>query len=368
VIALVWFQALLDGIGAVLAWLYDLVPNYGIAIILLTLGIRVLLLPLAVKQMRSQQAMQAVAPKVKELQRKYKGNRQKAQEETMRMYKEEGVNPFGGCLPMFLQIPILITLFYVLQFPTGLTHIPHSEANPVIGRPQDSRLFVDIVGQRTHFAGVNLLCSPQQAGRQVTVNVKAARVPDAPPRLDCGSGAPSRIPYYLFLVAMVGTQYFSLRQMQRVSPPGSSPQQQMITRFMPILFGIFGLNFPAGLLLYWTTTNVIQIIQQHVMLPAAAVPAAGAGAQARGDGGKGARRGTQAGTGRPPAKAGTKGSLPRGQAQPKAAADGGDQGGKPRPKEGDDRPSSGAGTGSQGGRRRGAGGRNAGDRKKRRKR
>src|ERR671932_244696 len=95
-----WWQGILDATGAVLSWIYNVVPNYGIAIILLTLAMRIVLLPLAVKQIRSMQAMQAIQPKVKALQQKYKGNRQKLNEEMMALYKEHGVNPLSGCFPL----------------------------------------------------------------------------------------------------------------------------------------------------------------------------------------------------------------------------------------------------------------------------
>src|SRR3989442_368894 len=122
------FKALLDGIGAVLAFLYRYVPNYGVDIILLTLGIRILLLPLGIKQIRSMQAMQSIQPKVREIQRKFKGkrdaaSRQKMNEETMKLYREHGVSPFGGCLPLLAQFPILIALFGVLNVPHGLPHV-----------------------------------------------------------------------------------------------------------------------------------------------------------------------------------------------------------------------------------------------------
>src|SRR2546427_2469995 len=110
-IALVWWQAILNFLGAILAFFYKLVPNYGVAIILLTLAMRVVLLPLGIKQIRSMQAMQTIQPRVKAIQQKYKGKpdaRQKINEETMKLYKEYGVNPLGGCLPMVLQFPVLI--------------------------------------------------------------------------------------------------------------------------------------------------------------------------------------------------------------------------------------------------------------------
>ncbi len=261
------FQALLDGLGAVLAFFYEYVPNYGLAIILLTLAIRVLLLPLAVKQIHSMSAMQAVQPKVKELQRKYKGNRQRLNEEMMKLYREHGVNPLSGCLPLLAQVPVLIALFAVLQFPLGLTHIPHNDADPVVGVEHgDSRLYVDLVKERhPTFLGMNLLCSAGQSGQ--TVDIDTSKVPDLreDPQLDCGAGIPVRIPYYLLALLMVGTTFYQQRQMQRMSP-GGSQQQQTLTRIMPLLFGVWGFFFPAGLVLYWSTTNGVQIVQQQYML------------------------------------------------------------------------------------------------------
>ncbi|HEX2089648.1 MAG TPA: YidC/Oxa1 family membrane protein insertase [Actinomycetota bacterium] len=276
-LAVTWWQGLLDGLGSVLAFIYSLVPNYGLAIILFTLGIRLLLLPLGIKQVRSMQSMQAIQPQMKALQQKYKGNRQKLNEEVMKLYRENRVNPFMGCLPLLAQVPVLIALFAVLQFPLGLTHIPHSESARAISAPPDSRLYVDLVcsgpnaselcrdkttEKKTNFLGANLLCNALQAG-DPDVRVQAQRVADAPKGLDCGSGLPSRIPYYIFAIGMIASTYYQQRQMQRVSPASA---QQPLLKYMPLLFGFWGFIFPAGLVIYWTTTNLVQIGQQRLML------------------------------------------------------------------------------------------------------
>jgi YidC/Oxa1 family membrane protein insertase len=112
----IW-DSVLKALGSVLSFFYEVIPSYGVAIILLTVLVRLLLLPLTIRQTRSMQAMQSLQPKVKELQRKYKGNRQKLQEETMKLYKEHQVNPLGGCLPLVLQLPVFFALFAVLRTP-----------------------------------------------------------------------------------------------------------------------------------------------------------------------------------------------------------------------------------------------------------
>jgi YidC/Oxa1 family membrane protein insertase len=119
----IW-DALLDGLGSILSFFYQVIPSYGVAIILLTILVRVVLLPLTLKQLRSMQAMQRVQPKVKELQRKYKGNRQKLNEELMKLYKEHQVNPLGGCLPLLLQLPIFFALYRVLSAPIEAVAVP----------------------------------------------------------------------------------------------------------------------------------------------------------------------------------------------------------------------------------------------------
>ena len=123
-IALAPWQALLDGLGWVVAQIYSVIPNFGVTIIVLTVLIRVVLLPLGIRQIRSMQHMQIIQPKVKQLQAKYKQNRQKQQEEIMKLYKEYGVNPFSGCWPVLLQFPILISMYSVLRFPQHPIHIP----------------------------------------------------------------------------------------------------------------------------------------------------------------------------------------------------------------------------------------------------
>jgi YidC/Oxa1 family membrane protein insertase len=286
VIAWAPWQALLDGLGWVLAEIYDVIGNLGVTIIILTLVIRLILLPLGIKQVRSMQHMQLVQPKVKQIQQKYKQNRQRQQEEIMKLYKEYGVNPFSGCWPVLLQFPILIAMYSVLRFPQHPIHVPaesdlyavvtqqippvqiDEDSTPELVRAQVPEEPGPVGG--ASFLGMNLLCAPSNAGNEnatlgdrVTVNGETV---DLQYPVNCG-GDLNRIPYYLFVVAMFGTTYYQQRQMQKASPPGAaSSQQQAILRILPIMFGVFGIFFPAGLVVYWTTSNLWQIGQQYYML------------------------------------------------------------------------------------------------------
>jgi YidC/Oxa1 family membrane protein insertase len=309
-LALAVFQALLDGIGWILASIFDVVGNYGLSIILLTVVIKVVLLPLGVKQIKSMQAMQSIQPKVKELQKKYKGNKAKVQEETMKLYKEAGVNPLGGCLPLLLQFPILIAMYAVLRAPelrpvdadgrvVPSVEVVDGQRVPSAGfdaytihnshLPVDSELFKDVMlHQNLGFLGMNLQCSAAQSGSEAEIEA-SDREPiwaDTPLRdanndelpfdattgtggIPCGSSSTDKIPYFALLAFMVGTTFYQQRQMQKASPPGAaSGQQQAILKIMPLMFGIFGFTFPSGLTLYWTVSNLWQIGQQYVLLKA----------------------------------------------------------------------------------------------------
>jgi YidC/Oxa1 family membrane protein insertase len=288
----------------------------------------------------------------------------------MKLYREYGYNPLSGCLPLLLQLPVLIALFAVLKFPTGLGHIP-----------QDSKLYAAIARQDTHFLGTNLLCSAVQAGNPkvpAPAPPKGSNIELSSSTLNCGNGAASRIPYYAFAIAMIATTYFQQRQMQKSSPAGQNPQQQTIMRVMPLLFGVWGFIFPTGLVVYWTTTNVVQIGQQYFLIHRRGAPLAppaqeiepragkggGKGAPAARQGKGGAQTKGTKGSMRPAPKqvrgtssfGGRRGGVSRGQAN-----GGGKRGGGPRPGPG--------GNGGTPGRdRRGTGGsgaRDARDRKKR---
>jgi YidC/Oxa1 family membrane protein insertase len=269
------WQALLDGLGWLLAVIYGAVGNLGLSIIVLTVLIRLVLLPLGIKQIKSMQHMQAIQPQIKALQKKYKGNKQKVQEETMKLYREAGVNPLGGCLPLLLQFPILIAMYSVLRAPAPTPDFVSPDQTPTAFAdnhyPEDSELFKDVTSHNNgglSFLFMNLQCSLVQAGDQQPVLDSEGQ--ESTQTLDCGDNkVVDTIPYVVLLLLMIGTTFYQQRQMQQASPPGAqSPQQQAILKYMPLMFAFFGLQFPAGLVLYWTTSNLFQIGQQAFLLRA----------------------------------------------------------------------------------------------------
>jgi YidC/Oxa1 family membrane protein insertase len=404
VIAIGVWQTLLDSIGWLLARIYDFIPNYGLSIIALTLLTRLVLLPLGIKQIRSMQNMQAIQPKVKAIQQKYKGNRQKQNEEVMKVYQEAGVNPLSGCWPMLLQLPILVTFYSVLRYPQSPPHLPTgSELRLTIDQQIAPSNAPPAAGLT--LVGVNLMCSAQQAGTpSAELKDKSGEIVGT---IDCGQGVPTKIPYYILAAAMVATTFFQQRQMQRASPPGANQQQQMLTRVMPLLFGFWGFFFPAGLVLYWTTANLIQIGQQRLLLraahmdeetPALAPPKKPArrglfasmmeraeNERSRRDGGparpnaKGSTRNPAPGKPSSGGKGPARGSGPKGSSAPNSKGRSGKTTGGGAPTASSSGPNDGAaGTGdgdgieatdgNEPGKSAGAGGNGAGDRKKRRKR
>jgi YidC/Oxa1 family membrane protein insertase len=281
-----------------LAGLYAAVPVYGLTIILLTVIVRLLLFPLTIKQTRSMREMQMIQPEIKKLQAKYKGNRQKLNEEMMKLYKEHNVNPFGGCLPLLLQFPVFIALYRVLYTP--LNYMGYRDNNPagdVVNWVVDQGSRVPDILQNSALATglknmplevnkflgfLRLDCSPSQVlSKSDSLSVHGEA---------CGTDWFSFIPYLVLMLLMGFTTYYQQKQMTAGRTPGDPQAQQMQTfmKILPLMLLFFSYTFPSGLTLYWLTTNVWTIGQQRIIL--AKIPPIEPGkkpAAAKGDGSEG---------------------------------------------------------------------------------
>jgi YidC/Oxa1 family membrane protein insertase len=199
-------QPIEDALTSLLTWLHTSVGlSWAFAIIALTLMVRMVILPLTIKQIHSMQKLQVVAPELKALQNKYKHDKKRQQEEIMNFYRENKVNPASSCLPMLLQIPVFFALFFVLK---------DFEKEVFPKYPQSDLGFLGIVPNITdainsHWSG------------------------------------------YLLLVIYVGSQVASV-----ISMPMTDPRQRYLFMALPFLFVFFILGFPMGLMLYWATTNL----------------------------------------------------------------------------------------------------------------
>ncbi len=298
-----------DIVAWVITGIYHLLsPVFGITsgatwvltIVLLTVLMRLILVPLFIKQMHAQRAMTALAPRVAELRKKYKGDREKLNAETMKLYQDAGVNPMMGCLPLLLQMPIFFALFSVLRYiaeykPTSGS--PSFHLTPtIIKSAQDAQIFgVSIQDTFLH-------------GTSVHVHVVVA----------------------LVVATSMLTTYLTMRQNVKrgMMPTGNDnpmgQSQKMMTYVMP-LFALTGLYWPFGLVLYWVTTNVWTLGQQFVLLrkyPVGAAVLPGGGQPARGTAGRPATASglTTSAPGRPkPARPGGAGGSATAKPKPKQA-------------------------------------------------
>jgi len=243
------FDALQDFLGSSLAFFYDLAPSFGVSIILLTITINLVLFPLTLRQTRATRAFQSIQPEIKRIQKEHKEDPETLQKELMRVQKEAGATPGGCLLPLLIQFPIWLALFRVLN---GVSQIAGGNgAEPHI--PADSGLWAAIEAGQTQFLGMGL-------GTTMSSGVLG--------------GIPAALPYVLMLVLMVASQYFQQWHAQRgqnsaqvltAQQKQQQQTQQMITRVMPLFIGFISWNFPAGLVLYWTTSNIFRLGQQFVI-------------------------------------------------------------------------------------------------------
>ena len=196
------FSVIANPLLFVLKFLYRFVGNYGIAIIILTIIIKIIFYPLTFKSLQSMKHMQKMQPQIATLKEKYKDNKEKMNKELMELYKRSKVNPLGGCLPMALQIPVFIALYNVLLLSIELRHAPF-------------------------FLWINDLSAKD--------------------------------PYYITPIIMGASMLIQ----QKMSPSAMDPQQAKMMLIMPVVFTFMFLNFPSGLVIYWLVNNILSIAQQY---------------------------------------------------------------------------------------------------------
>jgi YidC/Oxa1 family membrane protein insertase len=233
-----------------MAFFYGIIPNYAIAIALLTVVIMAVLTPFTIKSTKSMAAMQKLQPELKKLQQKYKGaeNRQLLNEEMMKLYKEEGVNPLGGCLPMLLQTPFLIMLYGVIKGLANKVMLHGKLVSLPRYIPTSSKMYHSLVasGGQIKAFGMDL-------------NLKVFSV---------HSSFLAQIPFVIFVLAAVGLQYFQMAQINnrsRKTGQAMPAQQQAMQRFLPLIFAYFYMIIPAAVVLYMIISTSIRILTQYLM-------------------------------------------------------------------------------------------------------
>jgi YidC/Oxa1 family membrane protein insertase len=242
--------------------------TWVLSIIGLTLVVRALLIPLFVRQIKASRNMQLIQPKVKELQKKYGHDRERLAQETMKLYRESGTNPFSSCLPILIQMPIFLALFRLLDH--------HAEEGGVAFLSAD---LADSFVNAKLFGSIPIEATFLRSGGELSVQILAA----------------------LLVVAMTATTFTTQRQlMSKNMPPDAltgpyAQQQKLLLYVLPLVFAVGGIAFPIAVLFYWTTSNLWTMGQQFYVIRNNPAPgtAAETAKKAR-DAAKAARKGTPA--------------------------------------------------------------------------
>lgn len=213
-----WFDILAKPCLWLMNQLYRVIPNYGVAIIILTILIKIVLWPLGTKSYRSMNEMKKLQPLMSEIRQKYKGDKKKMNEELMGLYKTYKINPMGGCLPMVVQIPVFFALYRMLYQAIELRHAPF-------------------------FLWINDLSAPD----------RLLRFHFSIPFMQPPYGIP------VLTIIMGATMFWQ----QKMSPPVGDPSQAKMMMMMPVIFTVIFINFSSGLVLYWLVNNVLSIGQQY---------------------------------------------------------------------------------------------------------
>src|SRR4051812_21328311 len=241
--------------------------TWGLSIVLLVVMIRVLLFPLFVKQIKTQRKMMEIQPKVKELQQKYRGDRETLNQELMKLYRENNANPLSGCLPLLIQMPIFLALFRVLNS----------------FKPDSHGQFHAHYGISAHL--VESAANAKVFGAPISSSFRSSQATLA--HLHASVGLVRAITATMVVLMALSTFLTQRQLMARNAAQADTPmaqQQKILLYVLPLSFGVFGIlyGFPVGVLLYWLTTNLWTMGQQFLVInrmhatPAAGAPADGA--------------------------------------------------------------------------------------------
>ncbi|MBU6330043.1 MAG: membrane protein insertase YidC [Acidobacteria bacterium] len=258
-------EAFFKAFASVLAFFYDITGNYALAIIALTLLVMIIVTPLTLKGTRSMMMMQQLQPEMKKIQTRYKDDRQKLNEELLKFYKENNINPLGGCLPLLVQMPVFLVLYQVLR---GLTrrvsdlgadvgwvsgHV--SLGGPPSKAPSFERVFDPAWISQSTKMYENLSVSYQMKAFGLDLAESASQA--------LKSGILHALPFLVLIVIVAITGFVQQRQIQGRNPAAqSNPQQQMIMKIMPFFLPVISFGLPSGLVLYFAVSNIYRIGQQ----------------------------------------------------------------------------------------------------------
>ncbi len=289
------FEIITIPLGYIIDLIYRLVENYGLSIIIFTIIVKLLLLPLNIKSQKAMRKQQKIQPILAQLQKKYANDQQKLQQEMMKLYKDNDISMAGGCLPMLIQLPVLIGLYRVIQAPIKyLLHVNITDAG-VVEKINNivalmSEKFPQEIGSYATMGAEKLFKNAQiqlatwsekvlDATEAWTVNfdflgLNLSQVPSA------GLGALTRgdfseigtIALLIIPALAVLTTWLSTKQTQSMSGQSNQSENEQAAQMgktmnmmMPIMTGFFTISLPSGMGIYWIVSNVLQMVQQNVL-------------------------------------------------------------------------------------------------------
>lgn len=273
-------------LGVFLKFIYDTIAfeNYGFAIIVFTIIVRLAILPLTLKQYKSTAKMQAIQPQINEIQKRYKDDKEKLNEELMKVYQENNVNPAGGCLPMLIQMPIILSLYWVIAQPLKFMLGKSQEAITKIVEVAATGMgrTIQQMGTQQEMVAMNYFHDNQQALSQVEgllekselinfnnfLGLHLGEVPTYKPDILFGPDAKIYIPLFILVLLATATTFLSTKltmpknkpDNEQKNPAGCSNNSMLLMG--PAMTLLFGFRLPAGVILYWMAGYVVGIFQQ----------------------------------------------------------------------------------------------------------
>lgn len=250
-------------LGYILSAIYSLVQNYGIAILIFTLVVKLLMMPLLAKQQKSMRQMQKVQPLLEKVQKKYANDKQKLQQETVRIYQENNVSPAGGCLPLLIQFPIIIGLYQVITKP--LQYVLHLDVDVI--KKIAEVLSMDVA--RTSQITIANAITENAALIQEKVGVTVEAINFDFFGLNLSLTPDLKYISWLWIIPILSaiTSYVVAIISKQLSGNTSAANEQMKTMniIMPLMSGYFCFIMPAGVGVYWVVSNIMQVLQQLIL-------------------------------------------------------------------------------------------------------
>lgn len=264
-----WWRALTSPFGQIMYWLYEFVGNYGVAIILFTLVTKILLFPLAIKQQKNSLNMVRMRPLQEELMKKYGGNQQRYSEELQKLYQREGYSPFSSCLPMLLQMPLLMLLYTIVRRP--LTFMAGMSSSEIWQQVQ--RLGTAVAGKAGTFTvGSAAEVTADNFNRfelQIMHAMENSPVSTTFLGMDLGV-TPTLTSIMVIIPILAGATAFLYSFLSQKANPAQQPAEQggsmkMMLYLMPLMSLWIAFTVPAGLAIYWITSNILGIGQMYLL-------------------------------------------------------------------------------------------------------